>query len=431
VGEAHGRGIIAAKGVSGKAPRRASAILAATGEERRLREQLIHLLTEAAEIEHNLLCSYLYAAFSLKRGGNEGLTAPEAAAVARWRKSVMSVAIEEMAHLALVNNLLVFVGGSPHFNRPNLPVPPGYHPAGFTVRLTPFDSDTLEHFLFVERPAGAAMADGAKFAGNGAPPRTPPPTRITPSSEDYETIGELYEMIEHGLKALFRERGARAFAARSGARQLGPAIVKLPGLAVLGSLDDALRALQTIVEQGEGARADFADSHFARFSAMRAEWRELRSANAQFRPAHPAAHDPVMRVPPKGEKRVWITAPASRATLDLANGIYGALISVLYQLYEPAAEATRQALASCAMALMSVLTALGEMLARMASSPEHPGVNAGLTFTSPRNVGARVDAGLIAERLLELSKIHSRLVGGAGNNPLPGAVDQLARSTKG
>ncbi len=32
-----------------------------------MREQLIHVLTEAAEIEHNLLCSYLYAAFSLKR----------------------------------------------------------------------------------------------------------------------------------------------------------------------------------------------------------------------------------------------------------------------------------------------------------------------------------------------------------------------------
>jgi hypothetical protein len=31
-----------------------------------LRDRLVHLLTEAAEIEHNLLCSYLYAAFSLK-----------------------------------------------------------------------------------------------------------------------------------------------------------------------------------------------------------------------------------------------------------------------------------------------------------------------------------------------------------------------------
>lgn len=104
-----------------------------------MREQLIHVLTEAAEIEHNLLCSYLYAAFSMKRGVEEGLTSAE-----------------EMAHLALVNNLLVFVGGSPHFNRPNFPVPPGYHPAGFTVRLTPFDADTLEHFLLRRASRGRA-----------------------------------------------------------------------------------------------------------------------------------------------------------------------------------------------------------------------------------------------------------------------------------
>lgn len=31
------------------------------------REQLLYLLTEAAEIEHGLMCCYLYAVFSLKR----------------------------------------------------------------------------------------------------------------------------------------------------------------------------------------------------------------------------------------------------------------------------------------------------------------------------------------------------------------------------
>src|SRR5687768_10113490 len=82
--------------VSGKIPQRARAILAAFAQEPHLREQLIHVLTEAAEIEHNLLCSYLYAAFSLKRGVDEDLTPAEAAAVSRWRKSVMSVALEEM-----------------------------------------------------------------------------------------------------------------------------------------------------------------------------------------------------------------------------------------------------------------------------------------------------------------------------------------------
>lgn len=47
------------------------------------REHLIHLLTEAAELEHNILCSYLYAAFSLKSGVADGPSEPEAEAVAR------------------------------------------------------------------------------------------------------------------------------------------------------------------------------------------------------------------------------------------------------------------------------------------------------------------------------------------------------------
>jgi hypothetical protein len=37
------------------------------------REQLAYLLTEAAEIEHGLMCCYLYAAYSLKRGEVDGL----------------------------------------------------------------------------------------------------------------------------------------------------------------------------------------------------------------------------------------------------------------------------------------------------------------------------------------------------------------------
>jgi len=47
------------------------------------REQLFSALGEAAELEHNLLCLYLYAAFSLKRTKEEGITAPQLEAV--WR----------------------------------------------------------------------------------------------------------------------------------------------------------------------------------------------------------------------------------------------------------------------------------------------------------------------------------------------------------
>ncbi len=85
-------------------------------------------------MEHSLLCAYLYAAFSLRTAG-EALGEAEAAAVARWRKAVLGVAVQEMGHLATVNNLMVALGGAAHFDRPNVPVPPGYLPAGFDVRL--------------------------------------------------------------------------------------------------------------------------------------------------------------------------------------------------------------------------------------------------------------------------------------------------------
>jgi len=53
------------------------------------RERLIFALCEAAELEHTLMCTYLYAAFSLKSGEAEGLSAAEAEAVARWRRTAL------------------------------------------------------------------------------------------------------------------------------------------------------------------------------------------------------------------------------------------------------------------------------------------------------------------------------------------------------
>jgi len=38
------------------------------------RSQLIYLLTEAAELEHGVMCLYLFASFSIKRDVKEGLT---------------------------------------------------------------------------------------------------------------------------------------------------------------------------------------------------------------------------------------------------------------------------------------------------------------------------------------------------------------------
>jgi hypothetical protein len=75
------------------------------------REDALYLLAEAAAIEHNLMCCYLYAGFSLKRSAEDGLDLEQVEVLRRWYAIIMNVAIEEMTHLGLVSNLTCALGG--------------------------------------------------------------------------------------------------------------------------------------------------------------------------------------------------------------------------------------------------------------------------------------------------------------------------------
>src|SRR5690242_10568596 len=121
------------------------------------REALIYMLCEAAELEHAIMCQYLFAAFSLKQSEEEGLSGTELAAVERWRKQVSHVATQEMLHLALVQNLLSAIGAAPHLARPNLPAPARHYPADVNLTLVPFGEPALRHFMFLERPEGMEL----------------------------------------------------------------------------------------------------------------------------------------------------------------------------------------------------------------------------------------------------------------------------------
>ena len=131
------------------------------------REALIYMLCEAAELEHGIMCQYLFAAFSLKQSADEGLTAEELEAVTRWRRTIAHVATEEMLHLALVQNVLSAIGAAPHLTRPNLPAPARHYPAGVNLTLVPFGEPALQHFMFLERPEGMALEgrEGHRRAG--------------------------------------------------------------------------------------------------------------------------------------------------------------------------------------------------------------------------------------------------------------------------
>jgi CDGSH-type Zn-finger protein/uncharacterized Fe-S cluster protein YjdI len=362
------------------------------------REVLINALYEAAELEHNLMCTYLYAAVSLRDGPAEALSAAEAAAVGRWKQVLLAVAIEEMGHLAAVWNITAALGGSPRFGRTNFPLDPGYLPASVVVKLAPFNADTLQHFVFLERPHGSAEPDGEGFAyervyrrGGGA--------RLTPMGIDYDTVGTFYAELGEALKAFVARYGEPATFDGDPALQLSPAEVNLGGARPVRCLKTALAAFCAIVEQGEGAPQDSQNSHYQKFLGIRTELRELTAANPRFAPAFPAATNPVLRRPPRPEGRVWLETPAAVATVDLANACYGLMLRLLayaYALRSPGSE--KGLIVDLAIGLMRAVMPLAERAARLPAGPSNPHCNAGMSFIAPRDTGS-LPAGPAARRL--------------------------------
>lgn len=373
------------------------------------REQLFDLLAEASEIEHTLMCSYLFAAFSLRCGSDSGLDAKELKAVEGWRKIILSIAVEEMVHLLLVANLSIAIGGRPHFGRPNFPVEPGYFPAGVVVKLTRFSPETLAHFIFLERPKGSQLPDADGFSPETPYVREEAFDGLMPSIQDYATVGGLYDALRASLVSSAGRLGEGALFLGPVTAQVGPEAINLPGVVIIDSLASALEAIDTIVEQGEGSPRDREDSHYERFREIAAEFRSLRELNPNFDPAWPVAESPVMRRPPNPEGKTFVDAPEAARVLDLANAIYALLLQLVVQAFgrsgAPVSVGQARTL-DAAIGLMHALAAVSDRLVRLPASSSAPGVNAGVSFTMLRSVEpvflGSIEERLLTERLCEL-----------------------------
>ena len=376
----------------------------------RSREQLFYTLTEAAEIEHNLMCCYLYAAFSLKDAATDGLSAEDDTMIAGWRRAIIGVAVEEMSHLALVSNLMTAVGCATHFSRPNFPISPGYHPAGIHVKLAPFSPETLQHFIYLERPDNSSEVEGAGFESAVAYHRgLGAYSVVMPSAQDYETVGDLYRAIASGLRGLADRFGEAGLFIGDPTAQVGPELVSLPGLIAVTNLASALAAVDTIVEQGEGASRDVETGHYRRFIAIRDEYDAVRAARPDFRPARPAAHNPVMRRPIDPHDRIHIESPAAAAALDLGNAVYGQMLRMLQQGFGRAGGAEeKRPFLDAAINLMFALVPIAEHLTTLPARPDDGSCTAGLSFTGLRPMVALPhgpgEKRLLAERFAELTR---------------------------
>ena len=350
------------------------------------REQLLHALYEAAELEHNLMCTYLYAAFSLRRGEAEGLSSADNEMVSRWRQAIMKVAIDEMGHLSAVWNITAALGGSPRFGRNNFPLDPGVMPASVVVKLAPFSAAVIQHFVHLERPQASLEPEGPGFEPELQYQRGLRKARLTPMGMDYDTVGRFYQRLGEDLIAFVARVGEKAAFCGDPALQLSPAEVTLNGARPVICSKTALAAFTAIVHQGEGAPCDAVGSHFQQFITIRSELAAAKTANPSFSAAYPAAVNPVQRTPMRSQGRVWIENEEAAATVDLANSGYSLMMRLMAYAYSvPGPSAEKSLTVDLARGLMRAVTLLGERAARLSAGPSNPGCNAGMSFIALRD----------------------------------------------
>ena len=374
------------------------------------RAQLIYLLTEAAELEHEILCCYLFAAFSMKSDTSEGLTDAQLEAVRSWREVIGEIVVQEMLHLATACNLLTAVGGSPQLRRPNLPTNPRAYPPAFQLRLVPFSADSLDLFCRLEQPE--ALLQREDYRASAVP--LDRLSDIFSSERNYETVGELYRGIEDGFTYLAQKSGEEELFVGPPGAQTGPQLFSLPGLIPVHDLESALAAINVIVEQGEGASADVENSHYRRFVRLREEYAEQLEADPAFQPGRPVLSNPYATRPNDVAESAEINLIDDAMSVDVCNlfdGCYELMVQVLGRMFIHADESPEElaTLADVSVGLMlDVITPLGSAITQLPAGPSHPGLRAGPSFRLSRGtaIPAHREAArrVFAERLLELAR---------------------------
>jgi hypothetical protein len=347
------------------------------------REHLWWLLAEAAQLEHMIMCQYLYAEFSLKDGTGDGLTEEQAEAVGRWRKLLRGIAVEEMLHLAMVANLMSAIGAAPMFGRPNFPQRSAYFPAGVQLDLLPFGERALRHFLYLERPEGMERQDAEGFVPTAPPRDLVDSGELLPRGQEFATVGHLYRGIADGLRVLARRYGERALFVGSPRAQATPELFRWPQLVAVTDLGSALAAVEEIIEQGEGARGDWREAHYGRFLAIWDEYQDLRRRDPSFEPARPVAPAYTRQPFDIPAPVAVITDPRTYHVAELAGLAYEMVLQILVRFFTHTEETDEQlgTLIDAAINLMAgVLRPLAVALTQLPVGPEHPGRTAGFAF---------------------------------------------------
>ncbi|NJM68771.1 MAG: hypothetical protein HC862_00340 [Scytonema sp. RU_4_4] len=350
------------------------------------REDLLYLLSQASELEHSLACQYLFTAFSLKESTNEGVSQAQLNKIDRWRRTINGIAVQEMLHLALASNLLTAIGGAPYFRRANFPQAKTYTSLKLSFKLTPFNETTLNRYICFELPNNFETEE-QKASWNQFCQRLRDeellrllavlPQPLLPRKLEYNTIGELYELIRQGFQTI----GQKLF--------IGPPQAQAMGIfremIQVTDLDSAIKAIDLIIVQGEGSPIQRDDSHFAKFTKIREEYLAELASDPSFQPARPVIENPLLSLQQDnttpGAK--IITDTLSRDIVEIFVALYEVMLQILLRFFAHTEENEEQmyVLKSALINLMPFgVSPLAKAITQLPAGQGFPGMNAGPSF---------------------------------------------------
>ncbi|KAG8990268.1 hypothetical protein FRB90_001837 [Tulasnella sp. 427] len=198
-------------------------------------EDMKNHLQTAVILELYTIPLYLFAAYAIK--DNDLST-----------YKIISVVKQEMLHLGLAGNILCSIGGTPcvYGNEftPKYPREIFYEPVA--MNLLPATKDTIHTFMKIEEPYPSPEALFMKE---------------TPLLPEYDSIGQFYQYLLHGLNVLDRrakEEGYILWQKPTFPKQFQTADGSWydGDMQVITDLKVAKRALDVIILQGEGATGE-------------------------------------------------------------------------------------------------------------------------------------------------------------------------------
>jgi hypothetical protein len=288
-----------------------------------------------------LCCQYLFAGVSLKQDTSEGLSWEQQSAVHDWGLLLFTIARQEMEHLGLVCNLLTSVGAAPHFLRPNFPQGSQYFPVNMTLER--FGESAIKRFICFERPRDVPPEDA--FCHDEA--SLEPPSQSGPYA--IRSIEGLYDRIA-GMIDEIPLSDADLFIGPPNAQVDGNLLhVNWPRPGALGGIWDvtlfditdrktAHRAIDLIIEQGEGTPGHNEFTHYRWFRQILEEYRALKAADPGFDPARAVVDNPCLYRHADAPGARLITDEKARKVLALFNDVYALLLLLLIRLYAYADE---------------------------------------------------------------------------------------------